>query len=83
MAIVPNGSMSPANVNLAVWGPKTKSVFERGKLLKRDLVAVSSKKGAKAEVLALKNSGKATFVYIDAYLGRGVGGAQYSLSIRR
>jgi len=34
-------------------------------------------------VLALKNSGRSTFVYIDAYLGRGVGGAQYSLSIRR
>jgi hypothetical protein len=72
-----------ANVNLAVWGLKTKSVFERGKALKRDLVAVSSKKGKKAEVLALKNSGRSTFVYIDAYLGRGVGGAQYSLSIRR
>jgi hypothetical protein len=72
-----------ANVNLAVWGPKTKSVFERGKALKRDLIAVSSKKGTKAELIALKNSGPSTFVYIDAYLGRGVGGAQYSLSIRR
>jgi Subtilase family len=72
-----------ANVNLAVWGPKTRSVFERGKALKRDLLAVSSKKGAKAEVLALKNSGPSKTVYIDAYLGRGVGRAQYSLSIRR
>jgi subtilisin family serine protease len=72
-----------ANVNLAVWGPKTKTVFERGKALKRDLRAVSSKKGTKAELIALKNSGPSTFVYIDAYLGRGVGGAQYAISIRR
>jgi hypothetical protein len=72
-----------ANVNLAVWGPKTRSVFERGKALKRDLLAVSSKKGAKAEVIALKNSGPSKTVYIDAYLGRGVGRAQYSLTIRR
>jgi hypothetical protein len=72
-----------ANLNLAVWGPKTRSVFERGTALKRDLIAVSSKKGTKAELISLKNSGPSAFVYIDAYLGRGVGGAQYSLSIRR
>ena len=72
-----------ANVNLAVWGPRTRTVFEHGKALKRDLRAVSAKKGARAEVISFKNSGKAVTVYVDAYLGRGVGGAQYSLSIRR
>lgn len=72
-----------ANVNLAIWGPRTRSVFERGKLLKRDLVAVSTKKGAKAELIRIKNSGRPVTIYIDAFLGRGIGGAQYSLSIRR
>jgi hypothetical protein len=72
-----------ANVNLALWGPKTRTVFERGKALKRDLLAVSSKKGKKAELIAFRNSGPSRIVYIDAYLGRRVGEAQYSLSIRR
>ncbi len=72
-----------ANVNLAIWGPKTRSVFERGKLLKRDLLAVGTKKGAKAELLRIKKSGRPRTLYIDAFLGRGIGGSQYSLSIRR
>jgi hypothetical protein len=59
------------------------SVFERGGALKRDLIAVSAKKGAKAETLTLRNRRRSLSVYVDAYLGKGVGGAQYSLSIRR
>ena len=72
-----------ANVNLAVWGPKTRTVFEQGRALKRDLRAASARKGARTELIRLKNSGATVTVYVDAYLGRGVGGAQYSLSIRR
>jgi hypothetical protein len=44
---------------------------------------VSTKKGAKADLLRIKKSGRPRTLYIDAFLGRGIGGAQYSLSIRR
>ena len=72
-----------ANVNLAVWGPKTRSVFERGKALKRDLIAAGTKKGAAAENIAIRNSTRAAAIlYVDAFLGKNVGGARYSLVIR-
>ena len=72
-----------ANVNLAVWGPKTRSVFERGKALKRDLIAAGTKKGAAAENIAIRNSTRAAAIlYVDAFLGKNVGGARYSLAIR-
>jgi hypothetical protein len=51
--------------------------------MRRDLIAVGAKKGAKAESLLLRNRGRSVFFYVDAYLGKRVGGAQYSLSITR
>jgi Subtilase family len=76
-------SLKPnANVNVAVWGPKTKSVFEKGKALKRDLIVAGVKPGKAVERVAVRNAGPGAYVYFDAFLGKNVGDAAYTLAIK-
>jgi hypothetical protein len=76
-------SLKPnANVNAAVWGPKTKSVFEKGKALKRDLIVAGVKPGKAVERVAVRNAGPGAYVYFDAFLGKNVGDAAYTLAIK-
>jgi hypothetical protein len=70
-----------ANVNLEVWGPRTASVFERGAAARRDLLGLSSKRGAKAERVTLRGGGAGKYVYVDAFLAKGVRDASYMLSV--
>jgi hypothetical protein len=70
-----------ANVNLEVWGPKTTTVFERGAAARRDLLGVSAKRGTRAERLTLHGGAAGQYVYVDAFLGRGVRDANYTLSV--
>jgi subtilisin family serine protease len=72
-----------ANVNLALWGPKTKSVFETGRAQKRDLLGASVKAGTATDTVSIRNNGRAgTYVYIDAFLGKNVRDATYALAVR-
>ena len=76
-------SLKPnANVNVAVWGPKTKSVFEKGKALKRDLIVAGVKPGKALERVSVRNAGPGAYVYFDAFLGKNVGDAAYALAIK-
>jgi len=70
-----------ANVNLEVWGPKTTTVFERGAAARRDLLGLSSKRGTRAERVILHGGGAGEYVYVDAFLGKGVRDASYTLSV--
>ena len=71
-----------ADVQLAVWGPKTKTVFERGAALKRDLVATSFKRGTRREVVRVANTTRrGAYLYLDAFLARNVKRGTYKLSV--
>jgi hypothetical protein len=70
-----------ANVNLELWGPKTRTVFEKGGVLKRDLVAASAHPGKALERVRIRNSGPGVHAYVDAYLGKNVRSATYALAI--
>jgi hypothetical protein len=73
---------SSANVNVALWGPKTRTVFEQGKALKRDLVAFSERPGSRPDAVTGRNTRSAgAFYYVDAFLGKRVGSASYSLRV--
>src|SRR5438105_981467 len=71
-----------ANVNVEVWGPKTKSVFEKGKALRRDLIAIGARPGKARETVTVRNPGPGLYVYVDAFLGKRVGDAAYALSVK-
>ena len=72
-----------ANVNAAVWAPKTKNVAEGGAARLRDLVASSARPGGRPEVLHIANpTRRGYFAYLDLFLGRRVRSASYSLGIR-
>jgi hypothetical protein len=70
-----------ANVNLEVWGPGTRTVFERGAAARRDLLGVSSHRGAARERVVVRGGGAGRYVYVDAFLGKGVRDAGYTLSV--
>jgi hypothetical protein len=73
---------SSANVNLALWGPKTRSVYERGPALRRDLIDYSQRSGSAPDTVAGRNtSGRGAFYYVDAYLGKRVNRAAYLLKV--
>jgi subtilase family protein len=76
------GTRSAANVNLALWGPKTKTVYERGSALKRDLLAYSQRSGSRPELVSARSAtSRGAYYYVDAFLGKGVGEAAYSLKV--
>jgi hypothetical protein len=71
-----------ANVNAAVWAPKTNTVSERGALRRRDLLTSGARPGGRREVLGIDNATRrGYFAYLDLFLGRGVRTAAYSLGI--
>jgi subtilisin family serine protease len=73
---------SSANVNLGLWGPRTRSVYERGRALRRDLLAYSQRSGSRADAVSGRNATRrGAFYYVDAFLGKRVGGADYSLRV--
>ena len=71
-----------ADVQLAAWGPKTRSVFERGAALKRDLVGSSFRRGTAREAVRVENrAGRGAYLYLDVFLARNVARATYRLSV--
>jgi Subtilase family len=70
------------NAQLAGWGPKTRTVFERGAALRRDLVDASLKKGSSREVVRLQNKvRRGAYYYLDVFLARDVERVGYRLSV--
>ena len=73
---------SRANVDLALWGARTRTVFERGKSLRRDLLDFSQKRGSRSDlVTAVNRTSHGAYFYVDAFLGKRVGHAAYSLKV--
>ena len=85
VALQPSGG----DVDLALWGPRTVSVFEGGSTLKRDFKGFSERKGTKRDSVRVKNPAKrGDYYYVEAYVGAGNGtvtrkaaGLGYRLSI--
>jgi Subtilase family len=72
-----------ANVNAALWAPRTGNVAEHGANRRRDLLASGLQPGARREVVHVENkTRRGYFAYLDLYLGRRVRSATYSLAIR-
>jgi hypothetical protein len=73
---------SSANVNLALWGPETRTVYERGKALRRDLLAYSQRAGSSSDLVSGRNTtGRGAYFYVDAFLGARVSQAGYTLKV--
>src|SRR5262249_42336695 len=73
---------SSANVDVALWGPRTKTVFERGTALKRDLLAFSERPGSRVDAVTAKNrTAGGAYYYVDAFLGKRVASAAYTLNV--
>jgi len=70
-----------ANVNLEVWGSRTRTVFERGTAAKRDLLGMSAHRGARTERVIVHGGGAGQYVYVDAFLAKTVRDAGYTLSV--
>ena len=77
-----------ADVDLAVWGPRTVSVLEGGRARKRDFRGMSERRGARRETVRVDNtSRRGAYYYVEASVGsspplRRVGGLRYQLSVR-
>jgi Subtilase family len=75
-------SHSRANVDLALWGPRTRTVFERGSTLRRDLLDFSQTAGSRSDLVTGKNeTGHGAYFFVDAFLGKRVGQASYALKV--
>jgi hypothetical protein len=77
-----------ADLDLALWGPRTSSVFETGRARRRDLRALSEKSGRRRETVRIRNTARrGSYHYVEAYTatgnirGRRVGGVSYRLRI--
>jgi hypothetical protein len=70
-----------ANVNLEVWGPKTRTVYERGAAARRDLLGISTRPGTRTERVVLQGKGAGKYVYVDVFLGKNIRDADYTLSV--
>jgi subtilisin family serine protease len=85
LALQPSGG----DVDLAAWGPRTKSVLESGSARKRDFRGLSERTGTKRERVRVKNPArKGAYFYVEASIGGGSGnvvrkvaGLRYSLSV--
>jgi hypothetical protein len=70
-----------ANATLEVWGRLTKTVFERGKAAKRDLIGSSAHAGRRFERVTVQGRGVGQFIYVDVFLAKKIAQASYTLSI--
>jgi subtilisin family serine protease len=76
------GTRSSHNVNLALWGPRTSSVYERGSALRRDLLSYSQQSGSRGDTVRGRNqTSRGAFYYVDVFLGKRVATAEYSLKV--
>jgi subtilase family protein len=69
------------NANLEIWGRRTRTVFERGRAAKRDLIASSAHAGRRFERVTLTGRGVGQYVYVDVFLAKNVVQGSYTLNI--
>jgi hypothetical protein len=67
-----------ARTNIEIWGPKTRTVYEKGAPKRRDLIAARGPSRT-PQVSATNSSGKTRVTYVDVYLAKGVFDGRYSL----
>ena len=72
------------DVDLALWGPKTVSVLETGRVRKQDSRGVSERPGLKRERLRVRNtSGNGAYFYAEAsYAGGNANASRHPAGIR-
>ena len=77
-----------ADVDLALWGRRTDSVFETGRARRRHLESLSERRGRRRETVRLRNTARrGAYHYVEAYTatanapGRRVGGVTYRLTV--
>jgi subtilase family protein len=68
-----------ARTSLELWGPGTRTVYEKGAAKRRDLLAAGGP-SRKPHVSATNSGGKTVLAYVDVYLGKGVLDGRYSLT---
>jgi subtilase family protein len=70
------------DIDLDLWGLQTRTVFEKGSALKRDLLAASERPGKRQELIRYANRGRRGItLYVDVFLGKKVRSAHYALSV--
>jgi hypothetical protein len=76
------------DLDLALWGPRTTSVFETGRSRRRDLRSLSEKPGRSRDTVRIRNAARrGSYHYVEAYTatgnmrGRRVGGVSYRLRV--
>ena len=70
------------NAQLAVWGPGTRSVAERGAAKKRDLMGSSSNVSTASDSVVVANkTARGVLVYADVFLATKVVQAAYKLTV--
>lgn len=82
-------TISPtADLDLAAWSPQTRSVFETGPSRRRDLKALSEKRGRARETVRVRNRARrGSYHYVEVYTatanapGRRVGAVSYKLTV--
>ncbi|HSC91303.1 MAG TPA: S8 family serine peptidase, partial [Gaiellaceae bacterium] len=71
-----------ADVTLAVWAAGTRSVYERGKARRRDLITASARRGGRPEAVRIENDrARGYWAYLDVFPAKGVRSARYSLAL--
>lgn len=71
-----------ADLTLAAWAVGTRSVYERGRARRRDLLTASTKRGGGPETVRIENTrARGFYAYLDVFPARGVLSARYTLSI--
>lgn len=71
-----------APITLALWGPKTSSLSERGLSRRRDLLAKSQHAASKTQTLSLSTQrARAAYGYLELALGPRTRAASYTLKI--
>ena len=70
------------DIDLNLWGVRTRSIFEKGKALKRDLLAAAERPGRRQELIRYRNRGRrGVILYADVFTGKGIRSANYGLSV--
>jgi hypothetical protein len=71
-----------ADVTVAAWRIGTQTIFERGSARRRDLIAVSARRGRRPETVRIENRRRrGRYAYLDVFTARRVTSARYSLAI--
>ncbi|HET9323238.1 MAG TPA: S8 family serine peptidase [Gaiellaceae bacterium] len=71
-----------ADLTLTAWAVGTRSVYERGRARRHDLLMVSAKRGGRPETVRIENARRrGYYAYLDVFPARGVLSARYTLAV--